>query len=350
VLAVLYHGRRRFVAGDRVALQDKRGRDSFQRRRRRAVDRVLGGEAVVGNLLDYLDPVACPETREYGPAPTDEELAPYRLNKGQTEAFRHAVRFGPVSFQQGPPGTGKTRFIAALVHWLTTRAGAERILVTSQGHEAVNNAVEALADLHRELGEGKPSILRIGTKNITPKVRPFDSSALRERYRARFEAAARSRVVALAAALDIARGFARAAYNLEADLGAKLRRLSAVEAAASDRDRPAQEDRRQLSMLRDEAEAALKRALGFPPGPENLSGALDLAYARLAREHGELPPAEVATMRSVLGLAAQWADSLAVKSRNFEEFLVKTRPVLAATCVGAGQTNGIGIDPVSWTP
>jgi len=38
---------------------------------------------------------------------------------------------------QGPPGTGKTKFIAAFVHWLATERKAERILITSQSHEAV---------------------------------------------------------------------------------------------------------------------------------------------------------------------------------------------------------------------
>ena len=312
------------------------------------------GEAAIADLLEYFDPHAEIDAQDYGRELLDEELAAYKLNEGQREAFRHVVRFGPVGLQQGPPGTGKTRFIAALVHWLVTRGGAERVLIASQGNEAVNNAVEALVKLHRTLNERRPNVLRIGTKNITPKVRPFETSALRERYRVRFDAAARSRVVSLAAALGIDRTFAGAAFDLEAGLGAKVRLLAVLAATGAEgHDTSSADDRRwdarRLSQARAEAEASLANSVG--PGCEGLEpeAAMDLAFERLALVHGDLPPGDVASMRSVLGLARQWTDSLGVSSRNFEEFLAKTRPVLAATCVGAGQTK-IRIDarPFDW--
>src|SRR3546814_5223440 len=83
----------------------------------------------------------------YDLAPTDGELDAYSLNGGQRAAFRSILASGPLGLLQGPPGTGKTRFIGAMVHWLVTRAGASKILVASQSHEAVNGAAEELIKL-----------------------------------------------------------------------------------------------------------------------------------------------------------------------------------------------------------
>ena len=85
-------------------------------------------------------------------ATTEEALDAYaqgskRLNDSQKEAFRKALQFGPLSLLQGPPGTGKTWFIASLLHYLVTKEGARRILVVSQAHEAVNNALEKALEL-----------------------------------------------------------------------------------------------------------------------------------------------------------------------------------------------------------
>ena len=43
---------------------------------------------------------------------------------------------------------------------------------------------------------------------------------------------------------------------------------------------------------------------------------MDLAFERLALVHGDLPPGDVASMRSVLGLARQWANALGVSSQT----------------------------------
>src|SRR3546814_14202292 len=46
----------------------------------------------------------------------------------------------------------------------------------------------------------------------------------------------------------------------------------------------------------------------------------------------------MAAARRLLVLSLEWSDTLGVGHRNFEEFLAKTRTVIAGTCVGLGQS------------
>jgi KaiC/GvpD/RAD55 family RecA-like ATPase len=58
---------------------------------------------------------------------------------------------------QGPPGTGKTTVIAEAIYQLVTQGN--RVLVASQSNDAVDNALERLAD--------RPEIraIRLGQKS-----------------------------------------------------------------------------------------------------------------------------------------------------------------------------------------
>ena len=78
---------------------------------------------------------------------SQEELAErYALNEDQSAALAHILATRPLGLLQGPPGTGKTVFISALIHAALTTGLARNILLTSQSHEAVNNAAEAVLE------------------------------------------------------------------------------------------------------------------------------------------------------------------------------------------------------------
>jgi hypothetical protein len=150
--------------GDRVRLVSRRSRQSFDRRRR-AVERILRGESQIRDLIEYFDLGAQKEGIAYDITVEEEDLEPYKLNPGQHKAMLEVLGRGPIGLVQGPPGTGKTHFIAALVHWLTTKGGVEKVLLVSQSHEAVNAALEKLIDRFKA-EEANLSMLRIGTKGI----------------------------------------------------------------------------------------------------------------------------------------------------------------------------------------
>lgn len=331
---------RRLSAGDTIFLVDRREQTSIDRRSK-AVRKILERQATVPNLIDYFAIPTPADAIDYGVEIEEADLKSYGLNLGQEDAFRHLLRYGPVGLLQGPPGTGKTRFIASLVHWLMDQGGARRILIASQSHEAVNNAIESLVDLYKRRGK-KPNLLRIGSKGITDKIRPYHSAELRDRYRLRFQAAIKFRVSILGSERGISRQFTAAVFEIDEKVGAparlcqRFRRLAEESGTttALERDRYASELRR--------AEVALKAAAAEVAGlvvDENRPlDALEAAYRALLKRHQGASESDLVVIRQMLDLANEWVSSMGSIYRNFDEFLAKTRGIVTATCVGVGET------------
>jgi serine/threonine protein kinase len=334
---------RHLAPGDRLTLVDRRAKASLDRRRK-AVDRILANAAALPALFGYFACDDAPDQIDYGTLITDAQLDSYELNEGQRNAFRNILRYGPVGLLQGPPGTGKTYFIAALVHWLVTEAGAQKILIASQSHEAVNNAIEKLVDLMKRQRR-RPSLLRIGSKGITQKISPFHTETARERYRVRFESAFRHRVIALATASGLSRDFAADAVEIERLMGRPARRIKAL-LEIEQTDLSPEDRRRYGSSMRSAANAfrsAARDLVAMEADISRMEDELDAAYDSLLDRYPQMSPADVAKIRGIISLSLEWLDALSTSHRNFDEFLVKTRTVISATCVGAGQ-NRIKID------
>ncbi|MBY5436501.1 AAA domain-containing protein [Rhizobium leguminosarum] len=338
---VVENSDRRLIAGDRVNLVDRRARTSFDRRMK-AVERLLDDGAAVSDLLDYFVPDGQVEATDFQEDISDDVLDRYGLNEGQRGAFRHVARYGPVGLLQGPPGTGKTHFIAALVHWLVTEKGARKILVASQSHEAVNNVIEALLDLYKKIGGARPSLLRIGSKGITEKIRPYHTTSIRERFQARFEAAFKHRISGIGSALGLRRELVIDAVEIDRKFGERVRRLSILHAGESGGARaPAAERRQRDTAIRIATEAYLsagRQILDREVDPARLDEELDHAFEILLVRYPEVSPSDLRKARQIIELSREWTAALASPHRNFEEFLVKTRAVITATCVGVGQT------------
>jgi len=332
---------RRLLVGDIVIFAERRARTSFDRRSK-AVERILADDAGIDHLIDYFTPGREIAATDYRLGVSDADLEVYSLNEGQRDAFRHVARYGPVALQQGPPGTGKTRFIAAFVHWLVTKQGASNILIASQSHEAVNNAIEALVDLYKALGGRRPNLLRIGSKGITDKIRPFHTHALRERYQVRFEAAFKHRLVGIASAMGIRRPLAQAAVDLDLEFGNLSRRIAALEAADRNEQGVSADDKRRNVRSLASAKIAFAEAtqsrLGDNAADLSVDQVMTCLHERLEAEHKGVSPSDVRQMRRLIELGRDWSASLTSSHRNFEEFLAKTRNIVTATCVGVGQT------------
>ena len=338
-LAIRY-AKRKLTAGDTVYLANRREQTSIDRRAK-AVRRILEGGSAIPELIDYFDPSTEAEPGSFEVKIPDDELAAYSLNAGQNAAFRAFLTSGPVSLLQGPPGTGKTRFIASFAHWLITRGGAKRILIASQSHEAVNNVIDSLVLLYKR-HKGKPNLLRIGSKGITERIRPYHTAELRERYRLRFEGASRFRFSQLASAKGIPSGLAKDVVTLDEVVGTLARRCAHLQllveqetdVLAADRER----NQSQLDRARSAFEAAAQEHLKRQVDKARPLEELDKAFSELLQQHPLASPADLKAARDLLSLTQDWLSSLASPQRNFEEFLAKTRSIITATCVGVGQT------------
>src|SRR3546814_17908216 len=117
--------------GETVSLIDWRAQASIDRRRR-GLDRILGGTSEIPDLIDYFEPGHAKQPTPYDLAPTDGELDAYSLNGGQRAAFRSILARGPSGLLQGPQGPGNTSFIGAMVSLRVTRPGRTKVLSSSQ--------------------------------------------------------------------------------------------------------------------------------------------------------------------------------------------------------------------------
>lgn len=338
-LAIRY-ATRRLTAGDSVYLVDRKEQTSIDRRSK-AVHRILDGTSAIPELIEYFDPRVEAEPIEFCGQIPDDELAAYGLNEGQNAAFRAFLASGPVGLLQGPPGTGKTRFIASFAHWLIARGGAKRILIASQSHEAVNNVIDSLVLLYKRHGD-KPNLLRIGSKGITERIRPYHTAELRERYRLRFEGASRFRFSQLATAKGIPAGIAKDVVTLDQTIGTLARRCAQLQLLAAQETDELAVDRERFRVQLDRASVAFEEAarahLDHQVDRSRPLEELDEAFASLLRKHPVASTADLTSAREILALTQDWLSSLASPQRNFEEFLAKTRSIITATCVGVGQT------------
>jgi hypothetical protein len=114
------------------------------RRERRALDDLLDNRSVRPDLSELLlDP-----RRNRSPRPADvETFVQPELDDAKREAVRVALGTEDFLLVQGPPGTGKTTFIAELVSHVLKRDRGCRVLITSQTHIALDNALEAIRGL-----------------------------------------------------------------------------------------------------------------------------------------------------------------------------------------------------------
>ena len=324
--------------GDHIRLMSRRSWQSFDKRKR-AIDRILSGASQIQDLVEYFDPAANKATIDYADTVAANDLDKYGLNDGQRDAILHVLKHGPLGLVQGPPGTGKTHFIAALTHWLTTKGRADRILLVSQSHEAVNAALETL--IKRFSAEkNKLPLLRIGTKGISEKIRPYHSDSLREQFRASFEGAMKHRVSVAARGAGISRNTAYGGVDIERQIGALSRRLSFLESMpeqSADQTEVVRPEN-MLTSARKAFEAAGRQLLDRAVRSEDHVNEVALAYRALGLKEN-CSPADLQILVNLLSLSQEWLNALGTRYRNFDEFLVKTRSIVAGTCVGVGQTS-----------
>jgi serine/threonine protein kinase len=350
-----FNNRTNLRIGERLRLRSTLEKASFSRRSQ-AVQRVLNDKAVIPELTSYFNPTASTTKLPLAyPPPTDADLDVYadgdkQLNASQREAFRKVLGNGPISLLQGPPGTGKTWFIASLLHYLMTKQQSRRILLVSQSHEAVNNALEKALELCREKGITFDAV-RLGHESAaSDRIRHLHSGSIEQAYRERFKAEQRLRITRLAVEMGLPEAFARDFVELHQRLGGLAARIGfmagEVDAAPEGAERSA-------------ATARLKSLLGSFDDicrdlyDEPVDGVPATVIAnlesRLIGQHSVASPDAVHRLRKLIRLSEDWLAALGSPQANFSEFLAKSRTVVAGTLVGVGhRASGVVQNLYDW--
>ncbi|MDV7353475.1 AAA domain-containing protein [Rhodococcus oxybenzonivorans] len=196
---------------------DAEGNKSKLRREKAALDRILSGKAQRPDLREILlDPsVSRPPTESTVAEYVQKELDPAKKN-----AVSNALGAKDFLLVQGPPGTGKTTFIAELVAQTLRRDSRSRILLASQTHIALDNALERILGLCPHA-----SLLRLGrSERITAEVEPFTVDTTIEQWRKRVVVASREFLQEYAAELGIHLS-AEDIKTLTTELGLKMERV-----------------------------------------------------------------------------------------------------------------------------
>lgn len=115
------------------------------KRFQQAITQLERDESYSPNLAMWLFNVKRARISEGDRKEIDKWLNPrIEQNENQKEAVRKMLAVPDLCLIQGPPGTGKTTVIAEAIYQFVRRG--DRVLVASQSNDAVDNALERLAD------------------------------------------------------------------------------------------------------------------------------------------------------------------------------------------------------------
>ena len=344
-----------------VFFRTKQDKASYEKRKG-ALEQILASESTIPDLVDYFEPSSDRNPTTYDITVTDSDFERYdreddkgnliSLNKQQRLAFQQLLSNGPLSLLQGPPGTGKTEFIAAFVHYLIEKQGAESILLVSQSHEAVNTAAGRIRKHCLRLNTPL-DVVRFSNKesSVSDGLKDVYSQALVDERRALFVAESKLRVSSLSQSLGLDKAFLSEACELELLIIRQIDTLLGLQNSIEkegvhedDIDGLKKQFKELFSNLKERIQSQFDLKLtadNLPSIPSTLWAALDAAY--------DVQPKESKRARVLCKISRDMLEVLENERVNYDEFFARSRQLVTGTCVGIGQRHiGIAENQYDW--
>lgn len=333
---------------DIIYFRSKADKSSFNKRKN-ALTRIIENDSVIENLVDYFDPDCQHDPIDYGHIVTDEDFDRYnredkgniiRLNDKQRIAFQQLLRFGPLSMLQGPPGTGKTEFIAAFVHYLVEKLGTQRILLVSQSHEAVNTAAERIRK-HCNRLETPLDVVRFSSREsaVSSSLRDALSSNIVSQKAEQFSTQLKFRVMALTKSLKAPKDYLEAFLELDKQvlsaIAEQLNALAKLEDKKLD-DKQRKELKKQIGERKSLINGRLSRETKIDKDwHDDLSAVGDTLIKNLNHEYA-VEPNIASSVKRLIDMSKDMLRVMNSGNANLDEFLARSRQLVAGTCVGIG--------------
>lgn len=344
-----------------VFFRTKQDKASYEKRKD-ALEQILASESTIPDLVDYFEPSSVRTPTTYDIKVTKDDFKRYdrpdgkgnliRLNEQQEDAFKTLLSTGPLSLLQGPPGTGKTEFIAAFVHYLVEKQGAEKVLLVSQSHEAVNTAAERIRKHCLRL-ETPLDVVRFSNKesSVSDGLKDVYSQALVDERRALFVAESKERVSSLSQSLGLNREFLSDACELELIIIRQLDTLLGLQKSIEKEG--AHEDdvkglKKQFKELFSNLESKIRSQFEIQLKVDALAGMSSTLWAALEAAYA-IQPKESKRAKVLCKISRDMLEVLESERVNYDEFFARSRQLVTGTCVGIGQRHiGIAENQYDW--
>ena len=340
---------------------DTRAAEVALYRQKAAVDAIRFDRAVRTNLRHLL---ITPNTAQV-PHPSQLTSFFQKLNESQQEAVEAALGTEDFLLVEGPPGTGKTRFITEVILQTLQSNPEARILLSSQTHVALDNALERIQSQnlnlklvrignHEKVAEGVQMLLVEEQMNHWRQSVLTTSQQFLSQWAAQRNISAQE--VEQATQLQELRNITLKIDGLRTDLESRKRERDNLYPIPYDPRKPkaleeygiSEEVRerllqleeeiddlnRQAKLARDEKEKIVDRLQQI--SGSNVRKFLKLSVKELdgrLEKVIDLTHPDAQKLQRLLALQAEWADQFG-RNDQFNAAFLKRAQVIAGTCIG----------------
>lgn len=340
---------------------DTRAAEVALYRQKAAVDAIRFDRAVRTNLRHLL---ITPNTAQV-PYPIQQTSFFQKLNESQQEAVEAALGTEDFLLVEGPPGTGKTRFITEVILQTLQSNPEARILLSSQTHVALDNALERIQSQnlnlklvrignHEKVAEGVQMLLVEEQMNHWRQSVLTTSQQFLSQWAAQRNISAQE--VEQATQLQGLRNITLKIDGLRTDLESRKRERDNLYPIPYDPRKPkaledygiSEELRERLLQLEEEIDDLNRQAKLARDEKEKIADRLQQISGSNVRKFLKLSVKELdgrlekvidlthpdaQKLQRLLALQAEWADQFG-RNDQFNAAFLKRAQVIAGTCIG----------------